>query len=279
MPPNLGFREQVAVAENAIHNRSAAMPRAATIKRVGFDAIPAVLAAGWRDFRAAPQYGLAVGGGSAVFGWALVALLFQADLPYLVYPLAIGFAFLAPFIVTVLYAVSRMQERGERLTWSAVATAVRHTGRRDLGWMALVTGFALFIWVDAAAMLFFTFHGMRLPTLEDLFLFVFTTETGLWFFLVGNAVGTVLATVVFSISVTSFPMLYDREIDFVTAMVTSVKVVLANPLTMLAWGMCIGVLTVLSLATALAGFIVTLPLLGHASWHMYRRALEIGPDP
>lgn len=255
-----------------------AIPRAVRgvvlVRPVGLGAIPAVLAAGWRDFRAAPRYGLAVGGGSALFGWALVALLFWADLPYLVYPLAIGFAFLAPFIVTVLYAVSRMLERGEALSWGAVGAAVRQTGRRDLGWMALVTGFALFIWVDMAAMLFFTFHGMRLPTLEEFFLFVFTTQSGWLFILVGNAAGTVLATVVFSISVTSFPMLYDKEFDFVTAMVTSVKVVIANPLTMLAWALSIGVLTALSLITALAGFIVVLPLLGHASWHMYRQVLE-----
>jgi uncharacterized membrane protein len=83
--------------------------------------------------------------------------------------------------------------------------------------------------------------------------------------------------IIFSISVVTYPMLYDRDVDFVTAIVTSVRLVFANPLTMLVWCATIGVMTALALLTVFAGLFLTLPILGHASWHLYRRAVEPVP--
>ena len=93
------------------------------------------------------------------------------------------------------------------------------------------------------------------------------------FFIVGNTVGALLAGLVFSIMVVSLPMVFDREVDFVTAMITSVKSVLANPKPMLLWCVIIGVLLGLSLLSVFAGLIVTLPILGHATWHLYTRVV------
>ncbi|MCB1510322.1 MAG: hypothetical protein KDJ36_05415, partial [Hyphomicrobiaceae bacterium] len=90
----------------------------------------------------------------------------------------------------------------------------------------------------------------------------------------GNISGAIIALFVFSISVVSFPMLYDRDVDFVTAMVTSVRLVIANPVTMVLWCAFIGILTVLSILSAFIGFLVVLPVIGHASWHLYRRGVE-----
>ena len=236
-----------------------------------------ILAAGLRDFRAAPLYGLFIGGVYTVGGWGLILLLLYFGLSYLVYPLAAGFAFIAPFIATALYAVSRSLEQDEPLSWGKVLGSVRGAAWRDLGWMALVTGFSLFIWMDIAALLFFGFLGLKALNAPELLREIFTTPMGLLFLVIGNGVGAVLALAVFSFSVISFPMLFDRDIDFVTAMITSVKVVSTNPTAMIVWCVTIAGLIGLSLLSGLVGLLVVLPILGHASWHLYRRA--IGPAP
>lgn len=248
------------------------------VRPVAMGDILEVLAAGLRDFRAAPHFGLFIGGVYTLGGWLLILLLLRFDLPYLVYPLAAGFALIAPFVATALYAVSRSLELGETLTWGKVLGSVRGAAGRDLGWMALVTGFSLFIWMDIAALLFFGFLGLQSFSAQELLREIFTTPMGILFLIIGNGVGAVLALAVFSFSVTSFPMLFDRDVDFVTAMVTSVKVVLANPAAMIVWCATIAALVGLSLLSGLVGLLIVLPVLGHASWHLYRRAVEPAPD-
>jgi len=235
--------------------------------------IAAVLLAGIADFRKSPLHGLAFGAIYAVGGWILVALLVFFDLPFLVYPLAAGFALIAPFVATGFYAISLLLEQNRPVAWEAIFHLIWRAARRDLGWMALVTGFSIFIWMDIAALLFFGFLGIRSMSLPALLTVVFTTPTGLLFLVIGNGAGAIIALGVFSFSVTSFPMLFDRDCDFVTAMVSSVRVVLANKPAMVLWCAIIAVTTGLSLLSGFVGLFVTLPILGHASWHLYRRAL------
>ncbi len=245
------------------------------IRTVSMGDVVAILAAGLRDFRAAPRHGILIAGIYAVGGWILVLLLLYLDLPFMVYPLAAGFALIAPFIATGFYAISRALERGDPVTMSALLDALRAAVRSDLGWMALITGFSLFIWMDIAALLFFGFLGLDALNTDALLGRIFMTPSGLLFLVIGNAAGAVIALGVFSISVTSFPMLFDREVDFVTAMITSVKVVTGSPLPMIAWCATIAVLVGLSLLSGFVGLFIVLPVLGHASWHLYRRA--VGP--
>ncbi|MBU2583214.1 MAG: DUF2189 domain-containing protein [Alphaproteobacteria bacterium] len=231
-----------------------------------------ILGAGLRDFRAAPGYGLALAGLYVVAGWLIIALLYYFGLPYLAYPLAMGFALIAPFAGVGFYAVSEHLERGRPLRWATVFASVKKAASRDVRWMALVTGFALVIWMDIAAFLFFGlmgFNGFGPDFVEKLL----TTPEGLAFVFLGNASGALIALAIFSISVISFPMLYDRDIDFVTAMVTSVRLVQENPVSMVVWCAIIGILTGLSLLSVFVGLLVVLPVIGHASWHLYRRAV------
>ncbi len=244
-----------------------------SVQRVVTSDILEALAAGLRDFRTAPLFGLFIGAIYFAGGWLLILLLVSFDLGYLVYPLAAGFALIAPFLATALYAVSRSLERNETPSWNEVLGSVRGAVGRDLGWMALVTGFSLFIWMDIAALLFFGFLGLNALSAQELLREIFTTPMGLLFLVIGNSVGAVIALAVFSYSVISFPMLFDRDIDFVTAMVTSVKIVLANPKAMILWCGTIGTLIGLSLLSGLVGLLVVLPVLGHASWHLYRHAV------
>lgn len=244
------------------------------VREVSMDDLIRIMGAGCRDFRAAPQYGLLLAGIYVAAGWLLIALLFYFGLPYLGYPLAMGFALIAPFAGVVFYAVSEHLEKGRPLSWASVMSSVRNAAKRDVRWMALVTGFALVIWLDIAAILFFGFMGLN-SFGADFIERLFTTPEGLTFLVIGNASGAMIALFVFSIAVVSFPMLYDRDIDFVTAMVTSVRLVTHNPVTMTIWCAIIGILTGLSLLSVFVGFLVVLPIVGHSSWHLYRHA--VGP--
>lgn len=243
-----------------------------TTARVMIEDIVDVLERGVRDFRAAPQFGLFFGLAYAAAGWLLLALLWTLEMPYLAYPLAMGFAIVAPFAATGLYEVSRRLERGERPDWPGVLGAVGGARHRDLRWMALVTGFVLMLWLDIAAILTFAFLGFK-SLGPDIIKELFTTPEGLVFLIIGNAVGAAIAFGVFAISVVSFPMLFDRDIDFVTAMSTSVRLVIENPRPMIAWAAVIALLIAVSLLTVFVGLIVALPVLGHATWHLYRRAV------
>jgi len=243
------------------------------VRQLAVDDLVDVIAAGIRDFRAAPQYGLVFGGLYAAAGWLLIALLWYLSLPYLAYPLASGFALIAPFAAVGFYSVSDRLDKGKPLSWSNVFSDIRNAARGDLSYMALVAGFALLLWLYIAAILFAGFLGFE-GFDPDLLKTLFTTPAGLVFLLLGNIIGALIALLVFSISVVSFPMLYERDVDFVTAMVTSVRLVIANPTTMMIWCVVIGILMGISLLSGLLGLIFALPVIGHATWHLYRRAVE-----
>lgn len=242
------------------------------VNRITLDDLNDVIVAGINDFRRAPVFGLVFGGMYALGGLLLIWLLWVMGLPYLAYPLAMGFALIAPFAAGGFYAVSDILERGETPTWGSVLAGLKRGINRDLRWMALITGFALVLWMDIAAFLTFAFGGVN-SFEPDSFNKLFTTPSGIAFLILGNIAGALIAFGVFSISVVSFPMLYDRDVDFVTAMVTSVRLVEKNPISMLAWCAFIGIAMGLSILSAFLGLIILLPIIGHATWHLYRRAL------
>lgn len=234
------------------------------------------LAAGLSDFRRAPKFGLFFGGIYALGGLIISILLIFFDLPFLVYPLAMSFVLIAPFVATGLYDVSRKLLRGEPLTWQGVLSSVRGASGKDMGWMALVTAFTLIIWMDIAALLFFGFfggQGIETGDVSGLLRQIVTTPEGLLFLAIGNFVGALIALFVFSFSAVSFPMLYDRDVDFVTAMVTSVRTVAKNFGPMVIWGAIIAGLMLISLLAGFLPLFVVLPVLGHATFHLYRRAV------
>ena len=251
----------------------AAKPKPIKINTVTIKNILEALAAGMRDTRKGFRYSVCIGLFLAAGGWMLALLLIRFHLPYLVYPLAMAFALISPFIATSLYEISRRIEKNEPLSWGAIFASVRDTTRRDMGWMALVTAFSFVIWMDIAAFMTFGFFGLSARTVTVFVDQIFSTPSGIAFLLLGNAVGASIALTVFSITVISFPILFDRDIDFVTAMITSVRTVLENPRAMLAWFVIIGFFSALSFLSLFVGLIFFFPLLGHATWHIYRRAI------
>lgn len=243
------------------------------VKRLDVSDLTEILGLAVNDMRRAPAMSLFFGVVYAVAGFFLSAMLLQQEVPYLIYPLAMGFALIAPFVGAGLYDISKRLEAGEQPTWDSVYSSMCLACRRDLRWMAFVTAFAFIIWMDIAAMITFAFMGFQATSMTEFVREVFTTPNGLLFLAVGNVAGAIIAAAVFAISVVSFPMLYDRDVDFVTAMVTSVRLVVRNKMTMLAWALTIGWMMVVSALSGFLAMIVILPLLGHATWHLYRRAV------
>jgi uncharacterized membrane protein len=141
--------------------------------------------------------------------------------------------------------------------------------------MALVTVFFFVIWMSQAGFLIALLIG-RNPSFSNLREFItvaFTTNDGLLFLAIGNSVGAALSLILFSLTVVSFPLLLDRDVDFVTAMVTSVRAVVTNPVPMIGWAVVIVVLLIVSALPYFLGLLVTLPVLGHTTWHLYRRVV------
>ena len=231
------------------------------------------MARGVEDFRCAPLYGMFFGAVYAIGGLVIVWTAFALDYPYLAYPFIMGFALFAPFGAAGTYEISRRLERGDPLSWPAILGAVWSRTGMELAWLGLVCLFPLIIWLDLAVFVFLAFYGPEIPSFPQLFANVFTTAYGLAFLLVGNGLGAILALLAFSMTVVASPLVADRKVDFVTAVSTSVRAVWANPGPMLAWAIAIGVSLAIAFATLFVGLIVIFPVLGHATWRLYRRVV------
>ncbi len=228
---------------------------------------------GVKDFNRSSKYGMFFGGFYAIGGSLILWLAFYTGYFYLAYPLVLGFALLAPFGAAGTYEISRRLETGQPLSWASVFAAVWSRDAADLSWLALVSLFTFMIWMDIAVFLYLIFYGSGLSSLADIFTKVFTTTYGLTFLFVGNAVGAVIALFVFSFTAVSPPLVVDRNIDFVTALATSVRAVMANPRAMLAWMVVIGMDLAVSVVTFHAALLVLFPILGHTTWHLYRKLI------
>jgi uncharacterized membrane protein len=229
---------------------------------------------GMADFRAWPKFGLVFGGLYALGGILVMMTAAAYEMIYISYPLATGFALIGPFIATGLYEVSRKAELGETPQFGEVFSVIFEQRKRELGWMAFVVLFVFIMWMYQVRLLLALFLGFEpIATLPDFLTTIFTTPNGLMFLAVGHVVGAILAMVLFSLSVIPFPMLLDRDVDFITAMVTSVQVVVKNPLPMLGWAMVVTALLIVACIPMFLGLIVVLPILGHTTWHLYRKAV------
>lgn len=243
------------------------------IRAISLDDVTASLAEGWADFRAHPGFGLFFGGIYMGGGLLILAFLTRIGAPWMIIPLAIGFPLLGPFVAVGLYEVSRRRCAGEPVARRGVLAQVFHQRERQLGWMAFVVMFIFWVWIYQIRLLFALFLGFKSFSSWDAFAsIVLSTPEGWGFLGVGTIVGGFLATVLFSTTVIALPMLAEREVDFVTAMITSVATVVKNPLPMLGFGFVVGVTTLLALLPAFTGLLVALPVLGHATWHLYKRA-------
>jgi uncharacterized membrane protein len=234
-----------------------------------FDAIRRGVA----DFRAAPAFGLFFGGIYALGGVAILLELTRLEQPLWIIPLALAFPLVGPFVAVGLYEVSRRRDAGLPLAWNEVLSVVWRQRSGQLPYLAFVVLAGFMIWVWFARLMVALFLGrMDFAVYSDLSI-LFTTGPGLAMLVVGSAVGAAIAFVIFAVTAVSLPMLIERDIDFVTAMVTSWTAVTQNLPAMLTWGAIIAAALFAAMVPFFLGLIVVLPILGHATWHVYRRAI------
>lgn len=241
------------------------------VAKLGPDDLRAALKAGWVDFKRAPAFGLFfaliyVAGGLAL--WFGLGAMGQ---PVWFVPIAAGFPLLAPFAAIGLYEVSRRLERDEPLSWPPVLAALGGRGDGQLALMAVGVLLVFGFWIILARGIFAIFMAQTGIGFGSLSLLA--SAEGIAMLLIGSAVGATVALALFAVTVIALPMLLDREVDFVTAMFASVETVHQNPRIMLTWAAIIAGLLFVAMIPAFLGLFVVLPVLGHATWHLYRRSI------
>lgn len=250
-----------------------ASPQAPEVRLMNRDDIQEALRLGISDFRAAPRFGLFFGGVYAIAGIAIFLQLLVWEQPLWFVPLVFAFPIVGPFVAIGLYEVSRRLEAGEPLEWSDVLGVVWQQRGTQLPYLAFVVLAGFMIWVWFARLVIALFLGrMEFATYSDLSQLLATPQ-GLMMLGVGTIVGAIIAFVIFSVTAVSLPLLLERDIDFVTAMITSWNAVLMNRVVMLSWAAIIVGILFVAMVPFFLGLIVALPILGHATWHVYRRAV------
>ncbi|UZG45509.1 DUF2189 domain-containing protein [Caldimonas thermodepolymerans] len=226
------------------------------------------LARGWRDFLRCPGIGLFYGTCFAGMGWALLLVFRHA--PAWTLALSAGFLLVGPFLCLGLYEASRVLERGEHPDLGSSLLAWEHS----IGTMAIFGGVLLILemlWGRASLIVFaVSFEGM--PDFQGSIRQLLAAEH-LEFLVAYVAVGSLFAGLIFAVSVVAIPMILDRQVDAITAALTSLRLVLTQPFVMLCWGALITALVVLAMLPWFLGLLVVGPVLGHASWHAYRTAV------
>jgi uncharacterized membrane protein len=256
-------------------DRAGEMPAASPLPEIGrmrLGDLGAALAAGWRDFCRAPQFGVFF---SAVYvlGGFLMVWLGAGQVTWTL-AASLGFPLAAPFAAVGLYEVSRRLERGQPLIWREVLGVVWTERTRQIPWMGAIIVIYFLFWTFLAHMIFALFMGPRAVVNISTSWEAFFTQAGLAMIAVEIVVGAALAFLLFAMTVVSLPLLLDKEVDFVSAMLLSIRTVGENPAVMSVWALLIAVLTLAALVPWFLGLMVVLPLLGHATWHLYRRALH-----
>jgi uncharacterized membrane protein len=242
-----------------------------TILPITAEDVYAALREGWADFRAVPRFGLFFGGIYALLGIAIFLQLWVLAQPFWIVPFAFAFPLVGPFAAIGLYEVSRRREAGEPLDWADILGAVWRKRDSQIPSMAFVVlaGFLLWMWV--ASMLVILFLG-RLGAYSNLDM-ILGSSNGIALLIVGTIIGAGIAFLLFAITAVSLPMLLDRDIDYVTAMVTSYQAVTGNLQPMLHWAWIVAGSLLVAMLPLFLGLVVALPVLGHATWHLYRKVI------
>jgi uncharacterized membrane protein len=238
----------------------------------------AALAEGFDDFRAMPSH-LAFLGAFYVFGGIVLTYLGSfANLLHLVFPVAAGFAIVGPFLAIGLYEMSRRREAGVSADWRDAFAVLRSPALPAVGALGLLLAAIFAAWIGSAEALYVWLYGQNPPTSAGGFLAdVLTTARGWELIVIGGAVGFCFAALALCLSVISFPLLLDRDVGLAPAIDASLRMARENPVPVALWGFIVAVGLVIGSLPLFIGLAIVMPVLGHATWRLYRRAIV--PDP
>src|SRR5829696_6715235 len=250
------------------------------VRRISPADLKDALRKGFADFWAMPSQVFFIGLIYPIAGVILAGFAFGQNMLPLLYPLASGFALVGPFVSIGLYELSRRREQGLPTDWKYAFEVLQSPAIGSIAALGVVLLVLFMAWLFTAQTLYQGLYGYRPVGSLPAFLYeALTTSRGWTLIILGNIVGVVFAAVVLAMSVISFPLLLDRDVGAAIAVQTSIHAVLTNPVEMALWGLIVVGLLALGFATLLVGLAIVVPVLGHATWHLYRRVVEPDSSP
>lgn len=249
----------------------AALP---VVRAIGLADVWDALARGWDDFGATRLHVVFLCLIYPVVGLVLGRLATGYDALPLFFPLCSGFALVGPFAAIGVYELSRRREQGLDVAWRHAFDVLRSPAIGSIMLLGVLLGAIFLLWLETAMGIYELLFGQAVPaTVAEFARQILTTSAGWTLIVVGNFVGFVFAVVVLTLSVVSFPLLVDCEVGLSVAVWTSVRAVLMNPHIMAIWGLIVAGLLVIGSLPFFIGLAVVMPLLGHATWHLYRKVV------
>ncbi len=266
-----GAGHAVGSAAHAVEGGEAVHGRPLEVRRITAADLRAVLAKGLEDFGAYRTDVIFICLIYPIVGLLLAQIAFGNDLVPLIFPLGAGFALLGPVAAIGLYEMSRRREQGHPVSWADAFAVMRSPSFGAILTLGLLLLGIFLLWQGAAYGVYAATLGPTPPTsIVGFVRDVFTTEAGWIMIVAGMAVGFVFALSVLVIGAISFPLLLDRDVGLLTAVATSARAVWRNPIPMALWGLIVAFGLVLGTIPALLGLVIVIPVLGHATWHLYR---------
>jgi len=263
------------IGEAGRRAREAADPRLPAIRRIGLADLREALARGLDDFAAARSDVVFLCLIYPIAGLVLARLAFGYDMLPLLFPLISGFALVGPVAGIGLYEISRRREQNLSASWADAFGLVRSPTFGSIVLLAMVLLAIYLLWLAVANVIYDLTLGPEPPVSIAAFAQnVFATSRGWAMIVIGIGVGFLFALLVLATSVVSFPLLIDRDVDVDTAVRTSLRAFVANPVPISAWGLIVAAGLVIGSIPAFIGLIVIMPVLGHATWHLYRRLVD-----
>ena len=258
---------------NAVHHmQDTAHSPAPAVRRISGSDVWQSLREGFADFQAYRSDVIFLCATYALVGLVLARLAFGTALLPLLFPLASGFAIIGPLAAVGLYEMSRMREKGAEVGWANVFDVLKAPAIAGIAALGMILIAVFLLWLAAAWIIFDNILGPTVPASPDAFLRdVFLTPDGQTMIVVGMGVGFLFALLAMMLSVVSFPLLLDRDTGLDTAIKTSFRAVLANPGPMALWGFLVAAILLVGMAVVFVGLVVAVPVLGHATWHLYRK--------